>query len=509
MAQAPAPDASAGSHPASVFDDHNAPPVQLIDECVHCGFCLPTCPTYALWREEMDSPRGRIYLMKLGTEGKVSMTDTFVSHFDRCLGCMACVTACPSGVKYDKLIEATRAQIERHYPRSLGERLHRRMIFALFPYRDRLRLTLRAVWLYQNLGLRYLARHSGLLNLLPAGLRSMEALLPEVSLSALGSRIPPRVAAQGSPRRRVGLLLGCVQSVFFSHVNAATARVLAAEGCEVVIPPEQGCCGALMIHAGWERQALDLARRLIDAFERADADTIAVNAAGCGSTLKDYGYLLRDDPSYAQRAKAFSAKCKDIRRLIDAFERADVDTIAVNAAGCGSTLKDYGYLLRDDPRYAQRAKAFSAKCKDISEVLGELEPRAPRHPLPLRVAYHDSCHLQHAQGVRAQPRKALKTIPQLEVLEIPDAALCCGSAGIYNMIQPGPAQELGDRKVQNCLSTGAEMVVSANPGCLLQISAGLKRAGHALPVLHMVELMDASIRGTPKEALLRDGAGHR
>ncbi len=449
----PAPDANAASRPASAFDQHNPPPDQLIAECVHCGFCLPTCPTYALWHEEMDSPRGRIYLMKLASEGKVSMTDTFVGHFDQCLGCMACITACPSGVKYDKLIEATRAQIERNYPRPLSQRLHRRMIFALFPHPGRLRALLAPLWLYQGLGLQYLARRSGLLKLLPERLRNMEALLPEVTLRTLSSSMPARLAAQGTPRRRVGLLTGCVQRVLFSEVNAATARVLAAEGCEVVIPAEQGCCGALMIHAGWEDQALDLARR-----------------------------------------------------LIDVFERADVDTIVTNAAGCGSSLKDYGYLLRDDPKYAERAKAFSAKCKDISEVLAELEPRAPRHPLPLRVAYHDSCHLQHAQGVRAQPRKALKTIPQLEVLEVPDGAICCGSAGIYNLIEPGPAQELGDRKVQNCLATGADVVVSANPGCLIQISSGLQRAGRKLPVLHMVELMDASIRGTPKETLLSKGS---
>jgi len=407
-----------------------------------------------MWREEMDSPRGRIYLMKLGAEGKVSMSATFVSHFDHCLGCMACVTACPSGVKYDKLIEATRAQIERHYERPLGERLHRRMIFALFPYPSRLRLLFRSTWLYQRLGLQYLVRHSGLLNLLPVRLRAMEALLPDVSLAKLNSRMPARVPAEGTPRRRAGLLLGCVQSVMFPQVNAATARVLAAEGCEVVIPSGQGCCGALMVHAGWEAEALDFARR-----------------------------------------------------LIDAFERAEVDTIVTNAAGCGSNLKDYGYLLRDDHKYAERAKAFSAKCKDIAEVLAEIEPCAPRNPLPLRVAYHDSCHLQHAQGVRTQPRKALRTIPQLEVLEVPDGAICCGSAGIYNLVEPGPARELGDRKVQNCLSTGAEVIVSANPGCLIQISAGLERAGRRLPVLHMVELMDASIRGTRKEALLHNGAG--
>ncbi len=430
------------------FDAHHPPATDLIAKCVHCGFCLPTCPTYALWNEEMDSPRGRIYLMQLASDGKISMNDNFVRHFDQCLGCMACVTSCPSGVPYGKLIEATRAQIERRYRRSLGEVLHRNLIFSVFPYPSRLRALLSPVWLYQKLGLRAFAHGTGLINLLPEKLRSMEALLPQLDGNHLTATLPERIPAQGRQRRRVGLLTGCVQQVMFAGVNAATARVLSAEGCEVIVPREQGCCGALAVHVGREKEALDLARR-----------------------------------------------------LIDVFERANVDTIVINAAGCGSSMKEYGYLLRDDPGYAERAKAFSAKCKDISEVLAELEPQAPRHPLPLRVAYHDSCHLQHAQAIRIQPRRVLKTIPQLEVLDIPEAALCCGSAGIYNLVQPDAARDLGDRKVRNALSTGAEMVVSSNPGCLLQISAGLKRNGKPLPVRHLIELMDASIQGKPAESL--------
>lgn len=437
-----------GANRAAVFDDHNPPAAELYKKCVHCGFCLPTCPTYALWGEEMDSPRGRIHLMKLAAEGHANLTDTFVQHFDRCLGCMACMTACPSGVRYDRLIEATRAQLQRQYRRSPGEIVHRQWIFNLIPYPARLRAALLPAWAYQASGLRALARGTGLLKLLPGKLRATEALLPAITLRELFAHLPERVPAQGAMRKRVGLLTGCVQSVLFSGVNAATARVLAAEGCEVIIPREQGCCGALMVHAGLEEQALDFARK-----------------------------------------------------LIDVFERANVDTIVINAAGCGSTMKEYGYLLRNDQRYAECAKAFAAKCKDISEVLAELEPRAVRHPLRLRVAYHDSCHLQHAQGVRTQPRQMLKTIPELEILEIPNAAICCGSAGIYNLVQPDTAIELGDQKVKNCLSTSPDMVVSANPGCLVQLTSGLKRAGKQVPVLHAIELMDAAIQGTPASEL--------
>lgn len=434
---------------SSAFDDHHPPSLELINECVHCGFCLATCPTFSLWGNEMDSPRGRIYLMKLASEGEIALDQTFVDHIDNCLGCMACMTACPSGVKYDKLIEATRAQIERNYERTVSNGWQRRIIFYLFPQAERLRRLILPMKIYQRSGLRWLLKKSGALKLLPKSLRSMEALMPVDLPDAAGARLPSQFAAAGTRRLRVGMLTGCVQSVFFPEVNAATARVLAAEGCEVVIPSDQGCCGALMIHAGEQERALDYARRLIDVFER---------------------------------------------------ER--LDFVVSNAAGCGSNLKDFGYLLRDDSQYAERAKAFSAKCRDVSEVLASMAPHAPRQALPLRVAYHDACHLQHAQSVKLQPRSVLATIPDLEVVEIAEPAICCGSAGIYNMVRPGPAEELGARKVGHVLATTPNVVATGNPGCLLQLQSGIRAAGSNIPVVHMVQILDASIRGLSPESLL-------
>jgi glycolate oxidase iron-sulfur subunit len=421
------------------YDAHHPPSDELIGKCVHCGFCLPACPTYVLWKEEMDSPRGRIYLMKMVSEGSATINETWVSHFDACLGCMACMTACPSGVDYGKLIEATRAQIERRYTRSAAERRFRQFLFSTFTRPDRLRALLLPLRLYQRTGLQALVQRMGLPKLLPPRMRAMEALLPQVPRQ---ERVPEIIRAQGERRRRVGLMLGCVQRVFFPHVNAATARILSAEGCEVVAPMAQPCCGALLVHAGEEEQALKFARR-----------------------------------------------------TIDVFEKAQVEVVIINAAGCGSTVKEYGHLLRDDPEYAARARAFAAKCRDISEFLAELTPRATWHPLRLRVAYHDACHLQHAQGIRTQPRALLKRIPQLELLEIPEAAICCGSAGIYNLVQPEAAAQLGDRKAGHLNSLDADIVVSANPGCMLQLQSALGRTGRKLPVRHIVELLDASIRG--------------
>ena len=387
----------------------------------------------------MDSPRGRIYLMKMASDGATAMTEPWVQHIDTCLGCMSCMTACPSGVDYAKLIEATRAQIERRHPRSRTERLHRWMIFNTFPRVDRLRLLRIILRAYQKSGVQSLVRGSGLLKLLPRQLRAMEALMPQ-----LGPResIPAVTPARGEKRGRVGLLLGCVQREFMPEINAATVRVLAAEGCEVIASPDQPCCGALMVHAGEETPALDLARR-----------------------------------------------------VIDVFEQAQVDVIVTNAGGCGSNVREYGYQLRDDPRYAARAARFSAQCKDIAEFLEELGSRAPRKSLNLRVAYHDSCHLQHAQRVRTQPRAQLSEIPGIALLELPETALCCGSAGIYNLVQSNTADALADRKAQHITTAGPDVVATGNVGCMLQIAAALERQGQTIPVLHTIQLIDASLRG--------------
>jgi glycolate oxidase iron-sulfur subunit len=426
---------------SSAFDDHRPPRLDLINDCVHCGFCLPTCPTYVLWGEEADSPRGRIYLMETGLAGE-PMTGSMVQHFDRCLGCMACVTACPSGVRYDRLIEDTRAQVERRHPRTRAERLLRGAIFRLFPYPRRLRLLRGPLRAYQASGVRRLL--GPLLARTPT-LVTLESLAPRLRRP---ERLPERVPAVGPRRAVVGMLTGCVQRAFFPDVNAATARVLAAEGCDVVLPRAQGCCGALSVHTGREAEAQRFARS-----------------------------------------------------LIDAFEDAGVDYLVVNAAGCGSSLKEYGDLLRDDPSYAERAAALAAKVRDVSEVLVELGPVAPRHPLPLSVAYHDACHLAHAQGVRAQPRRLLADIPGLSLREIASAEICCGSAGVWNVLNPEPARELGDRKARDVLATGADLLVTANPGCLMQVAAAVHRAGGVIGLAHTVQVIDASIRGLPAQSL--------
>jgi glycolate oxidase iron-sulfur subunit len=388
---------------------------ELIDACTHCGFCLPTCPTYGpLGQMEADSPRGRIWLMKGLADGTMTVNSSVVEHIDRCLGCMACVTACPSGVRYDLLIEQTREVIEEQYERPAGDWLLRTLVFSVFPHPRRLRAALAV------------APPAGLP--LPKALRSLAELAPPWRSHEQPSEVIP---AMGASRGRVGLLTGCVQSVVFGDVNVATARVLASEGYEVVAPRDQECCGALHLHAGRREQGKRMARAVAERF-------------------------------------------------------AGVDAIAVNAAGCGSHLKEAGLNVR---------------VADVSELLAE-EPRAERHPLELRVAFQDSCHLAHAQGIRVEPRELLDSIPGLERLEPAEQAICCGSAGIYNLTQPEAARELGDRKAAHVLATEPNAYASANPGCLVQVSAALRRAGRPLPAFHPIELLDASVRGVAADELM-------
>lgn len=431
------------------FDAKQPPNPKLIDTCVHCGFCLSTCPSYRVIGKEMDSPRGRIYLMDAINEGEIPLNSATVEHFDSCLGCLACVTTCPSGVQYDKLIAATRPQIERNYPRSLPDKLLRQLIFSLFPYPNRLRVLLVPLVIYQKLGVQKLVRSTGLLHRLSPRLAAMESILPKLPLSAFRDNLPTIIPSQGEKRYRVGVILGCVQRLFFLPVNEATVRVLTANGCEVVIPKTQGCCAALPEHQGQREQAKSLARQMIDAFENTHVDAIIINAAGCGHTLKEYGHILEDDPQYREKAQEFATKVKDVQEFL---------------ATVGLTAK--------------------------------LSPLADK---PLTIVYQDACHLLHGQKISVQPRQLLRQIPDVKLREPIDAALCCGSAGVYNMLQPEVAEELGQQKVQNLLNTGANLIASSNPGCTMQINKHLRLQGKEILVVHPIELLDYSMRGVRLE----------
>jgi glycolate oxidase iron-sulfur subunit len=417
-----APDALSAT---GAWDPHRPPDPELIKDCVHCGFCLPTCPSYTVFGTEMDSPRGRIVLMRAGHEPGSLASDELRHHFDTCLGCMACVTACPSGVRYDTLLEQVRPQLERRAPRRTVDRLFLKAVFALFTHPGRLRATVP------------LLRLRGLAGLLGPRVKMAAALAPTVPMAAMVRRLPLVTAAAEVPARhgRVALMQGCLQRVFFNDVNAATVRVLAAEGWEVHAPRQPRCCGALPLHSGFEPDALALARATIASYE---------------------GY----------------------------------DSIAVNVAGCGSAMKDYGRLLADDPAWARRAEAFSAKVSDVHELLAAHPAQAARNPIAATVAYHDACHLAHAQGVRTPPRDLLRSIPGLTLVEPKEWELCCGSAGTYNLTQPEAAAKLGRRKADNLAATGASVIAAANPGCALQIGAYL-----SVPVEHPMMLLDRSIRG--------------
>ncbi len=410
------------------FDAHRPPEQSVIDDCVHCGFCLDTCPTYVLWASEADSPRGRIVLIAeaLGSEDELS--SEIVTHLDRCLGCMACVSACPSGVRYDRLIERVRPQIERHHRRSPSERALRRLLFETLPHPRRLRALAPALAAARRLGVERL----------PARLAVLARAAPRTGArEVLRARLPERVPAAGRRRGRVGLLLGCVQRVFFPEVHRATIGALAAEGFEVLAPPAPDCCGALELHAGEEDAAVGRARATIAAFDRL----------------------------------------------------GPLDHVVTGAAGCGSAMKGYGELLG-----TSEAHAFAARVRDVSELLASVEPVARRGPVPLRVVYHDACHLAHAQRVREEPRALLRAIPELELLEVAvEPEICCGSAGIYNLLAPEAGAELGARKARHLLDTGADAIAAGNPGCAAQLDRHLRELGRPLPILHPVELVWRSI----------------
>jgi len=412
-----------------------------VDDCVHCGFCLPVCPTYDAWSSELDSPRGRIDLIRAVLDGKQPLGPSTVSHLDRCLGCMACRPACPSGVRYDAIIEEGRSLAEAADVRGPGARLHRAFLFWLFPHPSRLRAAALLLWLYRWSGLQWLLRSTGLLQRLSRRLAQLDALAPPVTWRNVTAGLPAPAPARGPRRARVGLLGGCVQRVFFPEVNDATVRVLAAEGCDVEVPAGQGCCGALSAHAGRHDESARLARA-----------------------------------------------------LVEVFEAAGLDTVVVNAAGCGSHLKDLAPMFADDPAFAARAAAFSRKVKDVNEFLAALPPVAPRGPYPATVAYHASCHLAHAQGIHAPPRDLLRAVPGLTLVEIAQGETCCGSAGIYNLVEPEAADELGRKKAENVLATGASVVAAANPGCSLHIQKMLRERGASVIAAHPVEILDASIR---------------
>lgn len=412
---------------------------QRYQDCVHCGLCTASCPTCVETGDENDSPRGRIYLMRAVTDGRLAVSPEVRGHLELCLDCRACETACPSGVQYGRIIEPFKVALQQSAaPSQRAPMLQRLILHHLFPYSGRVRAVLAPARVLQRLGLIDLADRAGLTRLLPATLRRMQAMLP--GLTPTGPSLPDGLPPIGSKRARVALFLGCVSDAMFPETNAATARVLQYNGCEVVVPRGQACCGAIHYHSGVEGPAVAFARQNIKAFNPDEFDAIIVNVAGCGAMLKDYAHLLPlDDRDAAAR--------------------------------------------------------FVAKVRDISEFLVALGPIAPEHPLPIKATYHDACHLCHAQQIRSQPRQLLNLIPGLTLVSLEESELCCGAAGTYNLIQPEMSERLGVRKMNNLAATGAETVVTGNIGCILQIARKIKERGSPMTVAHPVDLLDKAYRG--------------
>jgi glycolate oxidase iron-sulfur subunit len=416
----------------------NMPHVSMSElrSCVHCGFCLPTCPTYQVFGVEMDSPRGRIMQIEAAKRGEIDRDDPqLLKHLSLCLACRACETACPSGVPYGRIIEGARASLPA--PRRTKGLIQRTVLRGVFAHPALLDLAGTGMRFYQQSGVQGLVRRVPM----PRELADLEQLLPTAQGKIVQRARKTRYLPVGRPRTRVALVRGCVMQQFFASTNEATARVLAENGCEVVAPAAARCCGALHVHAGDRRAALALARKNIDEFM---------------SLRPDY--------------------------------------IVINAAGCGSTLKEYGHLLAGDPEYAERAVEFSRRVKDISELLVDLQFRAPKIGIRGKITYQDACHLLHAQRIRDQPRAVLRSIPGLELIEMRESDNCCGSAGIYNITQPETAMRLLDKKMVNVLATGAELLAAANPGCAIQLAAGVRRSGARIKVVHPIDLLDAAYR---------------
>lgn len=410
----------------------------IVQKCMHCGMCLPTCPTYDATLNERSSPRGRIAMMRAVADGRLDVTRTFAEEMYFCLGCLACETACPAGVDYTTLFEHARAEVERAGVLDTPRRTRIRtwVLTYLFTVPQRLRFVGRLMYVYQAMGLQGLVRKSGLLRMLPKSLRELEPLTPTMQKRFTQALFDPSDNPK-KPRFRVGLLSGCVQDIAFSHVNADTIYVLQQNGCEVVLPKTQVCCGSLHAHNGETEMARDLARR-----------------------------------------------------NIDAFDAEHLDAIIANAGGCGSHMKHIDHLLSDDPVYAARARIWAQKVKDVHEFLVEIGFRAPAaNPGLASVTYHASCHLAHGQKINAQPRAILKAIPGVTLVELPEAEWCCGSAGIYNITQPEMSMKLLDRKMNHVRTTGAEVVAMANPGCIVQIQHGAQRSGVPVRVAHPISLL--------------------
>jgi glycolate oxidase iron-sulfur subunit len=414
-----------------------------LDRCVHCGLCLNACPTYRELGLEMDSPRGRIYQMVQVSSGVASFNPSYVVHIGLCLACRACESACPSGVQYGRLVEAARTNIEAQLERPWAVRVFRRfLINRLILSRTLLMLAGIGLLAYQKLGIQKLVRALGILKLF-GKLADVEQLAPRAEWPFFFRHIGKTFPAEGEKRYRVALLAGCIANVCFARLNEATIRVLQKNGCEVVVPKGQGCCGALHVHIGLREEARSLARTNID-------------------VMLQGGY----------------------------------DAIITNAAGCGSTLKEYPELLADDPVYAERAQRFHERLKDITEFLTSIELNLNMGHVDAVVTYQDSCHLLHGQRIRSAPRQLLSSVPGLQFRELPSSDICCGSAGIYNVVQNEMAMALLAKKMENANSTGASIIATANPGCLLQLEAGVKLHGHGQRVLHVVQILDEAYSKT-------------